>query len=230
MAFIILLVVVGGLAYRMTSPEDRERYLRIALGVVRRLKLEAAESEPERELRESLRARTRHAFVAPALVAVNVLIFAGILFSAGAISDPDTLVAWGASLGPRTTNGEWWRLVASTFVHTGTLHLLVNMAVLLQIGVALERLVGRLAFTGVYLSAGAFVGLVNLSSRPLAVTAGASGAIFGLYGLLLAAAIWQLLQRRREHPPLAEEDTAETATTLPLIVTKRLGAGAAVFI
>jgi rhomboid protease GluP len=140
------------------------------------------------------------------------------------------LVAWGASFGPRTTNGEWWRLVTSTFVHTGTLHLLVNMAVLLQVGAVLERLVGRLAFTGVYLSAGTFVGLANLSSRPLAVTAGASGAIFGLYGLLLAAAIWQLLQRRREDRPLEEEDPAETSTTMPLMVTKRLGAGAAVFI
>ena len=182
----LLLVILAALAFRMTSPEDRQRYLGIALVFVRQLRVAAAETEPEREYRDSLRARTGRLLVTPALVAINVMVVAGILFSAGAIGDPDTLLAWGGSLGPRTTNGEWWRLVTSTFVHTGTLHLLVNVAVLIQIGAVLERLAGRLAFAGVYVAAGVFAGLVNLSSYPLAVTSGASAAIFGLYGLLLA--------------------------------------------
>jgi hypothetical protein len=81
-------------------------------------------------------------------------------------------------------------------VYTGTLHLLVNAAVLIQVGAVLERLVGRVAFAAVYVSAGVFAGLVFLSSYPLAVNAGASGAIFGLYGLLFASAIWQRFERR----------------------------------
>ena len=126
------------------------------------------------------------------------------LFGAGAIGDPDTLVGMGASLGTRTTNGEWWRLVTSAFVHTGTFQFIVNIAVLAQLGAVLERLAGRLAFAAVYLSAGVFTGLVSLSSHPVGVTVGASGAIFGLYGLLIATLIWhvssQILRRRSRNP------------------------------
>ena len=234
MAFIILLAVLAVLAYRITSPEDRLRYLGIALDRIRRLKSAAAESAPEREFRESLRARTRHALVTPALVAINVMVVAAMVFGAGAIGAPDTLVAWGASLGTRTTNGEWWRLVTSAFVHTGTVHLLVDAAVLVQIGLVLERLLGRLALAGVYVSAGAFAGLVNLSSRPVAVTSGASAAIFGLYGLLLVSVMWQLLSLRREGSPETEESASDesgaSAATMPLMTMKRIGAGAAVFL
>jgi membrane associated rhomboid family serine protease len=229
----LLLVILAALAFKMTSPEDRQRYLGIVLVFVRQLRVAAAESEPEREYRDSLRARTGRLLVTPALVAINVMVVAGILFSAGAIGDPDTLLAWGGSLGPRTTNGEWWRLVTSTFVHTGTLHLLVNVAVLIQIGTVLERLAGRLAFGGVYVAAGLFAGLVNLSAHPLAVTSGASAAVFGLYGLLLASAVWQRFQRRGEEPPpdedQDEEENAASTTAMPLRWMKRLGAGAAVF-
>src|SRR5216683_6644642 len=179
------------------------------MGFVRRLKVAAIEPGPEYEsFREALRTRTKYALVTPAIVAVNVIVVGGMLFGSHAIGDPNTLVAWGASLGTRTTNGEWWRLVTSTFVHTGTLHLLVDVAVLIQLGAVLERLAGRLAFAGVYLSAGVFAGLVNLSSHPVAVTTSASGAIFGLYGLLFASLAWQLFRRRREDPaPDADEST-----------------------
>ncbi len=244
MNLILLLAVFGGLAYRMTSAEDRARYLGIAKRFVQRLKVAATEPGPEyQSFREALRARTRHAYVTPALVAVNVMVIGGILSGAGAISNPDTLVAWGASLGTRTTNGEWWRLVTSTFVHTGMLHLLIDVAVLIQLGAVLERLFGRLTFTGVYLSAGAFAGLVNLSSYPVGVTTGASGAIFGLYGLLLALLtwqliselIWQLAQRRRDDPDADEsapdaDESVESGFAIPLIAMKRLGVGAAVFL
>jgi membrane associated rhomboid family serine protease len=248
--FIILLVVFGGLAYRLTSPEERARFLAVAVSFAWRLKVVATEPGPEYDaFREALRARTKHALVTPAIVALNVIVVVGMLVGARAISDPDPLVAWGASLGMRTTNGEWWRLVTSTFVHTGTLHLLVDVAVLIQLGAVLERLAGRLAFSGVYLSAAVFAGLVNLSSRPVAVTTGATAAIFGLYGLLSALLIWQLFRRRREDLAPDAHDSEEskfpssdvgdiasesrggdTSVTIPLIAIKRLGAGAVVFL
>jgi len=230
-SFMLLLVVLGYLGYRLTSPEDRARYVGVAMGFVRRLKVAAIEPGPEYEsFRDALRARTRRVLVTPALVAVNVIVVAGMLFGTRAISDPDTLVAWGASLGTRTTNGEWWRLVTSTFVHTSTLHLLVDVAVLIQLGAVLERLAGRLAFTGVYLSAGVFAALISLSSHPVAVTEGASGAIMGLYGLLFATLIWQLFLRRREDRPPDANESADSAVTIPPMAMKRLGAGAAMFL
>ena len=201
MTFLVLLVVFAALGYRLTSPEDRVRYLRMAVVLVGRLKVAATEPGPEYEaFRAALRVRTKYVFLTPAFVALNVIVVVGMVLGAPAMSDPDTLAAWGASLGTRTTNGEWWRLVTSTFVHTGTLHLLVGVAVLMQLGPVLERLGGRLTFAGVYLSAGVFAGLVNLSSYPVAVTTGASAAIFGLYGFLSASLIWQLFWRFREEP------------------------------
>jgi membrane associated rhomboid family serine protease len=230
-AFIILLAVAGFVAYRITSPEERARYLDIALDAVGQLKVAATQRHPESDaFRGVLRARTPHVVITPAIAAINVAVVVCMLLGASAISEPDTLVGWGASLGPRTTNGEWWRLVTSTFVHTGMLHLLVNVAILIQLGAVLERLLGRLAFAAVYVSAGAFAGLINLSSYPVAVSVGASAAVFGLYGLLIASLIWQMFQRHSVDQGPDGEQIAQPRATIPLIVMKRLGYGAALFI
>jgi membrane associated rhomboid family serine protease len=143
----------------------------------------------------------------PALVAVNVLVF---LMMGWGSAEQETLVGWGASFGPRTTNGEWWRLVASMFVHTGMFQLLVNCAALVQLGLILERLVGHITFGAVYVAAGVLASLVSLSDYPLAVSVGASGAIFGLYGLLLASTAWTAINR--PSVPAAEAEPAPGST------------------
>jgi membrane associated rhomboid family serine protease len=230
--FIILLAVIGGLAYRITPPEKRERYLASALKYAQLAKVAATEPGPEHEsFRGALRTRASYALITAAIVLINTSIVGGMLFGASAMSDPGTLVAWGASLGTRTTNGEWWRLVTSSFVHTGMLHLLIDVAILMQLGGILERLLGRLTFAGVYLCAGAFAGLINLSSSPLGVSVGPSAAIFGLYGLLLAAVSWQMFHGWRGKPlPEAEEGVvAAPDMRIPLVTVQRLGVGAGVF-
>lgn len=83
-------------------------------------------------------------------------------------------------------DGEWWRLLTAGFVHYGLLHLAFNMLLLWQFGSMLEPALGRVRFAALYVAAllcGSF-GAVLLS--PSALTAGASGAVFGLVG---AAAI-----------------------------------------
>jgi membrane associated rhomboid family serine protease len=155
-------------------------------------------------------------FLTPALVGLNAGIFVFMLVDAGALSSPETLVGWGGNFGPRTTNGEWWRLVTMMFVHSGLLHLLANVAGLVQLGFILERLVGRVAFAAVYVTSGALAGLVSLSTHPMAVSVGASGAIFGIYGLLLALWLWGRLHR--------------STVTIPLMVVRWLGPAATVFI
>ena len=117
-----------------------------------RLRAAAVQPRPEDEVfHGALRARTRDLFVTPALVTLGAAVFTAMLFGVGAIGAPDTLVGMGASLGTRTTNGEWWRLLTSAFVYTGILHLIVSLAVLAQLGAVLERLAGRWAFGAVYL-------------------------------------------------------------------------------
>lgn len=82
-------------------------------------------------------------------------------------------------------DGEFYRLVTSAFLHYGLAHILFNMFALYIVGPPLERALGRLRFTGLYLlsALGGSV-LVYLLSSPIANTAGASGAVFGLFGAM----------------------------------------------
>jgi membrane associated rhomboid family serine protease len=195
----MLLAVVGFVAYRVTSAEQRENVFAIAIAYLRHLRIVVTEPGPEYEaFCDALRARTLHLIVIPAIVLISAQLFLAMRFGSSATSDSAMLVGWGASLGTLTTNSTgWWRLVTSTFVYSSVLHLALSLAVLVQVGRILERVVGRLTIIAVYLSAGIFTGLVNLSSHPLAVTVGTSGAVFGLYGLLIALLIWQTFHEWR---------------------------------
>jgi membrane associated rhomboid family serine protease len=200
--FLFLLVIVAIIAFRLTTGEDRKQLLQKALVILREAAVIAREEYERLEpFRAALRKRTRYAIVAPALAALSVMVFARMLFGAGALADPVTLVSWGANFGPRTTNGEWWRLLTSTFVHTGFLRMALETAVLVQLGMLLERLVGRSTFAAVFVAAGVLAGLLNLSAYPMGITAGTSGAIFGLYGLLLASIVRSLRARRAVNEP-----------------------------
>jgi membrane associated rhomboid family serine protease len=180
------LVLLGATVYFMT-PAERARVVRAARAAIGHTKELVIRLRPGHDaFGGTLRSRTRRTIVTPALVAVNFAIAIAMLFSTGALSNVETLVAWGGNFGPRTTNGEWWRLVTATFVHAGVLQLLANTAGLVQVGLIMERLFGRLALLAVYLAAGVLSNLAGLTLHPVAVGTGASGAIFGIYGLLLA--------------------------------------------
>jgi membrane associated rhomboid family serine protease len=216
---LLCIVTLGGLAWWVMAPGERTQALRAVSAALGRL-LEAAvrlrrrrRAEP---LAELLRARTPIALVTPILVAANLAVFVGLLSEAGALENPEALLRWGASMGPRTTNGEWWRLVASSFVHAGVVHLAVNLAALVSVGLVLERLVGSFAFAAIYLASAVLGGVAALASSPVDVVAGGSPAIFGLYGLLIASWTWGTVQR--------------ATTTVRLRTVARLAPGATAFI
>jgi len=141
--------------------------------------------------------------VTPAILALNIAIFIGMCLGTGALSEPATLIAWGGSVGPQTTNGEWWRLVTSLFVHAGVLRLLANVIGFVSVGFMLERLVGPVAFGVTYIAAGVMAGVVELSAHQIDVNTGASGAIFGVYGLLVASTMWGFYRPSPAAIPLA---------------------------
>jgi rhomboid protease GluP len=190
------LVVIGGFAWYVLTPAERARILTPLVAAARRVKdlvlLSYGGLEP---FRAALRARTPLPLAVPALAVAGVIVFALMATGSAALEAPDTLIAWGASFGPRTTNGEWWRLAAMLGVHAGLLHLVVNTAALVQAGLLVERLVGTAAFATVYLAAGLAAGLVDLAVSPVGISAGASGAIAGTYGLLIATWGWSQLTR-----------------------------------
>ena len=132
-------------------------------------------------LKDSLRCATI------VLIALNVLVFLMMVLQGVPVFSPtaDSVLRWGADYGPLTLHGQWWRMVVSTFLHFGLIHLLFNMFVLLNIGLFMENLAGRIPFITLYLVCGLGGSAASLAWHPSLVSAGASGAIFGLYGALL---------------------------------------------
>jgi membrane associated rhomboid family serine protease len=195
-AFLCLLVIVAVIGFRLTSGDDRKALLRKSVVVLRELLLVAKE-EYERlaPFRETLRGRSRYVIVTPLLLVICAALFVTMTVR-GATSDQAALAGWGANFGPKTTNGEWWRLLTASFVQVGFIRMVVELTALAQLGFLLERLAGRPAVIASFCAAGMLAGLVNVSISPMATTAGTSGAIFGLYGLLLAALAFTLRTRR----------------------------------
>ena len=126
--------------------------------------------------------------ITPILVVLNVLVFIGMLLAGAGLVDINPVVAvqWGSNFGPLTTGGEWWRLLSSTFIHFGVLHLAFNMLALYQTGPMVERMYGSVHFLVLYVIAGLVGSATSLLWNPLVHSAGASGAIFGVFGGMLA--------------------------------------------
>src|SRR5215472_8722562 len=121
------------------------------------------------------------------LIALNILMFLIMVLQGVSVFEPtaESVLKWGADYGPLTLHGQWWRMVVSTFLHFGLIHLLFNMFVLFNIGLFMESLAGRVSFVVLYLVCGLGGSAASLVWHPSIVSAGASGAIFGLYGALL---------------------------------------------
>lgn len=214
---ILTILIILGVAFYIMTPDERKRALHGGVELVRKaLEITQRHYRARDAFRDALGDRTPRVLVTPAFGLLNVLVFVLMMTSAGPVGSPETLAAWGGNLGLQTTNGEWWRLVTNVFLHRGLFHLVVNVIGLVQIGLVLERLVGRLAFAGVYLAGGSLASLVSLSSHPVDVSVGASAAIFGLYGMFAV-----LLGRGWMHP---------SALSIPLTTLKWLAPGATIFV
>jgi rhomboid protease GluP len=151
-------------------------------------------------LHDQLRQAMPRLRLTPLLIAINVLVFGLMLFNGASLwhSQNTVQLAWGANFGPATQDGEWWRLGSALFLHFGALHLILNMAALWDAGQWVERMYGSLRFAAIYLVAGLVGNLLSLVVHAgAAVSGGASGAIFGIYGALLSY-LW--LERWRMHP------------------------------
>lgn len=128
--------------------------------------------------------------VTQVIFGINVAVFIGMVLSGASLMGPtgESLLAWGANYGPYTLSGQWWRLLSSCFVHIGIIHIGFNMWCLWQLGGLAERLYGRVTFAFVYILCGISGSLGSLfwHSSPV-LSAGASGAIFGIAGAVIAS-------------------------------------------
>lgn len=136
---------------------------------------------------------TPRTFVTWIIVAANVAVFALMTLAGANIANPGIadLLRFGAEFGPLTLGGQPWRLFTALFVHIGIIHLLYNMIAFGYVATTVERLVGNAGFALLYLVSGLGGSLLALFWNPMLVHAGASGAIFGIYGALLAITLTQ---------------------------------------
>lgn len=146
--------------------------------------------------------------VTRALLLANLMVFAyGLLLASQQgdankfLTSPPTKVLQqtGAVYGEAIVKGEWWRLLTCCFVHIGLLHLGVNMYSLWAVGPLLERMWGRVRYLLIYLLAGLAGSCAMVIYTPRSTGAGASGALWGLLGAMLA---WIVLNRRSLPPPV----------------------------
>lgn len=192
---ILLLVLLGAACYYMTR-EERDRAFRVVIAVLRdvwdAITLQGLQCD---EFLDALRARTGRVLVTPLLIVLSVA---------------TTFIFWGG------THAEGWHRFIAIFAQPRVLDLFVSTVCVLQVGLILERLVGRMVFTTIYVGTGAAAGIICLVLYPEGVNVGASGSVLGIYGLLLVTSIWGVMRR--------------SDLTIPLNVAKRLAPVAAVFI
>jgi membrane associated rhomboid family serine protease len=127
-------------------------------------------------------------YVTAALIAANSIMFLIALALGGGflVPNPDVLIGLGTDYTPLTLGGQWWRLLTSVFLHFGLFHLVFNMWALYVNGRLAERIFGSARYLVIYLVAGLTGSLASLLWHPVVNGAGASGAIFGVLGALLA--------------------------------------------
>ena len=137
-----------------------------------------------------LRGQSASMAVTQFIFGANVAVFLAMLLSGVAmLSSPagQDLVRWGANFGPYTVSGQWWRLLTCIFLHGGLLHIAFNMWCLWDLGRLAESVYGHWTFAVVYLITGIGSSLASVAWNPSVLSVGASGAIFGIAGALIAS-------------------------------------------
>lgn len=129
-----------------------------------------------------------HARVTPSLITVNVLVFgiASLMGGGFLVANPEAMIQLGSDYTPLTEGGQWWRLFTSIFLHFGVIHLTLNMSALYLNGIFAERIFGSRRYLVIYLVSGVGGSVASLLWHPVVNGAGASGAIFGIFGALIA--------------------------------------------
>lgn len=136
--------------------------------------------------------------VTSTLILLNFIVFALMAVTGVSIMMPETaeIIKWGGNFRPLILEGEWWRLITCAFIHIGIIHILFNMWALFNIGVVIEPMIGSFRFAFAYTISALVASLNSIVWHYATPSAGASGAIFGMFGLFAALLTTNLLEKR----------------------------------
>jgi rhomboid protease GluP len=157
------------------------------------------------------------------LVGMNVAVFAVMVLTGVSPLAPTIpqLLKWGANYGPLSLGAEPWRILASNYVHGGVIHIALNMWCLWNLGFLAERIFEPWTYVSTYTACGLAGSLASLWRHPGVVGVGASGAIFGLAGALIAALYLG-------HLPIPKQAMQSTLKSLLVFAGYNLFFGAAI--
>lgn len=170
--------------------------------------LSRLEADTQRQKRSSSRAIPSQVYATFFLIAANFVVF-GLEVYLGGSKNPQVLERLGAMIPERVWEGQWWRLVSATFLHFGVGHLVMNMLGLYVLGLSVEPVLGTGRYLFTYFTSGVGSMLVTailawVQHRPETFVVGASGAVMGLVGAIVAIllASWRRHQTRFERDRL----------------------------
>jgi len=171
-----------------------------AINTLRAATIKTLEEENEKaaEVDKALHLSGSNLYATYTIMGLNVLVFVLMVINGAGLVEPNGLVhiKWGSNYTPLTLSGDWWRLISNTFIHFGIIHLLMNMYCLYMAGVYLEPMLGKGKYIAAYLCTGVLASLTSLWWHTDGInSAGASGAIFGMYGLFLALLTTSLIPK-----------------------------------
>lgn len=143
---------------------------------------------------------------APMMTVVFIVINIAVFFITeilGDTEDTEFMLRAGAMFPYNVTElGEWWRIITANYLHFGFEHLINNMVVLGASGMVLEQAMGKVKFSILYIASGIGGSILSLimmlKTNDIAVAAGASGAVFGIFGGLL----WVVIANRGRYKDL----------------------------
>ena len=164
----------------------------------------------EKAFSERLKSLTPTPWITYSLIAVNSIIWIASLAKGGTLAGTpaDLLLQWGGNAASEVQRGEWWRMASSIFLHNGLMHIALNMLGLYSVGITVERIYGPRLFALIYLASGLLGSALSLHfGAQVAVSVGASGAVFGIAGALIVG-IWQ---HRRQLPQSISKQTLSSA-------------------
>jgi rhomboid protease GluP len=127
-------------------------------------------------------------YVTSIILDLNIVVFVIMTISGVHMISPNglELLEWGANRRAETTGGDWWRLITSMFMHGGVMHLILNIYGLILASLFIEPVLGSVRYAIIYLVSGIFGSIASIVWYENTISVGASGAIFGLCGAVLA--------------------------------------------
>jgi rhomboid protease GluP len=173
----------------LIDPDLAARAARVLPAVARVTAEARAVSQDMSDFSEAIHSGTSRAVMTQAFTAACIIVYIAMVASGVHWLSPTTeqLVNWGANQGIGVALGhEYWRLLTCVFLHGGLIHVAVNVWSLVVIGPLVERFYGNLAFAVIYLASGVGGSIASLTASPLRVGVGASGAVCGVLGGLVA--------------------------------------------